>query len=110
MNKITMTGYQVEGTPGRNAVENGRAEIDGKMLPLSAQVELYDLSAHADGDGLRCYVTEAVDKGAERIFAVHGDGHSCESLAEWARQQLGVEASAPEVGKEVPLGSHEDDG
>jgi len=102
-NKICLTGYQVEGTPGRDAVENGRAEIDGAMLPLSAQVELYNLSAHGDGDGLRGYVREAVEEGTERVLAVHGDEHACESLTEWAREELGVEASAPEVGEELAL-------
>ncbi|WP_458189893.1 MBL fold metallo-hydrolase [Haladaptatus sp. NG-WS-4] len=34
-NKITMTGYQVEGTPGRNLLERGRAEINGQVMPAS---------------------------------------------------------------------------
>jgi len=102
-NKICLTGYQVEGTPGRTLVDEGRAEIDGTVLPFSAQVEMHDFSAHADGDGLRGYLRDAADAGAERIIAVHGDDHSCTSLAEWARDELGVEASAPEVGEEVDL-------
>jgi len=64
---------------------------------------MHDFSAHADGDGLRGYLRDAADAGAERIIAVHGDDHSCTSLAEWAREELGVEASAPEVGEEVDL-------
>ncbi|MFP4189056.1 MAG: MBL fold metallo-hydrolase [Halobacteriales archaeon] len=100
-NKICLTGYQVEGTPGRTALEQGRAEIDGTVLPLSAQVELHDFSAHADGPGLRAYLRDAVDAGAERVVAVHGDGHNTTALAEWARQELGVEAEAPDVGEVI---------
>jgi putative mRNA 3-end processing factor len=51
-NKIAFTGYQVEGTPGRSFLDSGRAEIDGRVVPVSAQVEAYDFSAHADRDGL----------------------------------------------------------
>ena len=102
-NKICLTGYQVEGTPGRTALDEGRAEIDGTVLPLSAQVEMHDFSAHADGEGLRGYVREAVDAGAERVLAVHGDEHNTTALAEWAREELGVEAGAPRVGEEVTV-------
>lgn len=100
-NKICLTGYQVEGTPGRTALDEGRAEIDGSVLPLSAQVEMYDFSAHADGEGLRSYLRSAVDAGAERVVAVHGDDHNCAALADWAEESLGVESEAPEVGEEV---------
>ena len=100
-NKICLTGYQVEGTPGRTALDEGRAEIDGTVLPLSAQVEMHDFSAHADGPGLRSYLRDAVDAGADRVLAVHGDEHNTTALAEWAREELGVEAEAPEVGEEV---------
>ncbi len=102
-NKICLTGYQVEGTPGRTALDEGRAEIDGTVLPLSAQVEMHDFSAHADGPGLREYLREAVDAGAERVLAVHGDEHNTTALAEWARDELGVEAGAPHVGEEVQI-------
>ncbi|MDZ7687426.1 MAG: MBL fold metallo-hydrolase [Halobacteriales archaeon] len=102
-NKICLTGYQVEGTPGRTALDEGRAEIDGTVLPLSAQVEMHDFSAHADGNGLRSYVREAVEAGAERVLAVHGDEYNTTAFAEWAREELGVEAYAPEVGEEVTV-------
>jgi putative mRNA 3-end processing factor len=102
-NKICLTGYQVEGTPGRTALDEGRAEIDGTVLPLSAQVEMHDFSAHADGPGLRSYLRDAVDAGADRVLAVHGDEHNTTALAEWAREELGIEAEAPEVGEEVTV-------
>jgi len=69
-NKITMTGYQVEGTPGRELLETGSAEIDGRVLPVAAQVEQYDFSAHADGDGLSAFLDSYRDA---RILVTHGD-------------------------------------
>lgn len=97
-NKICLTGYQVEDTPGRRALDEGRIEVDGRVLPLSCQVELHDFSAHADDAGLKAYVEAAVANGVERVIAVHGDEPSCVALADWARESLGVAAEAPSVG------------
>lgn len=101
VNKIALTGYQVEGTPGREALETGSAPIDGTVIPISAQVELYDFSAHADDTGLKQYVRDAVDAGVERVFCVHGTEHMCTGFRDWVEDELGVEAEAPERGLEV---------
>ncbi|MFC6736216.1 MBL fold metallo-hydrolase, partial [Halolamina salina] len=92
VNKLTLTGYQVEGTPGRELLETGRVEIDGRVMPVSAQVEAYDFSAHADRDGLRRFL-DSYD-GAE-ILVNHGD--RCDAFAEELRAD-GHDASAPELG------------
>ncbi|ELY80467.1 MBL fold metallo-hydrolase [Natrinema gari] len=91
-NKIAMTGYQVEGTPGRDLLETGSAEIDGRMLPVSAQVEQYDFSAHADRDGIRTFLAAYEDA---RILVNHGD--RCEAFAAELRDD-GVDATAPALG------------
>ena len=92
MNKITLTGYQVAGTPGRRLLDTGRAEIDGRVMPVSARVESYDFSAHADHGGLRSFLDAYAD---ERVFVVHGD--RCEAFADELRAD-GVDAHAPELG------------
>jgi len=92
-NKITMTGYQVEGTPGRRLVETGRAEIDGRVMPVSATVEQYDFSAHADAEGLREFLQPYEDA---LVLVQHGD--RCEQFAEELRAE-GFDADAPEVGE-----------
>jgi len=51
-NTVTLTGYQVEGTPGRELQERGRLAINGTVRPVSARVESFDFSAHADRGGL----------------------------------------------------------
>ncbi|WP_049971898.1 MBL fold metallo-hydrolase [Haladaptatus cibarius] len=94
VNKITMTGYQVEGTPGRELLDSGRGEIDGRVMPVSAQVESYDFSAHADRDGLLDFLKSYRDA---TVFVNHGD--RCEAFAEELRGN-GYDASAPEVGEE----------
>ncbi|WP_128478541.1 MBL fold metallo-hydrolase [Halorussus pelagicus] len=94
-NKLAFTGYQVEGTPGRELLDRGRAEIDGRVMPVSAQVEAYDFSAHADRDGLLDFLDSYRDA---EILVNHGD--RCESFAEELRGE-GFEASAPELGERI---------
>ena len=97
VNKIAMTGYQVEGTPGRDLVETGSAEIDGRMMPVSAQVEQYDFSAHADREGILGFL-DAYEDAA--VLVNHGD--RCVAFAEELRAD-GFDATAPERGERVEL-------
>jgi putative mRNA 3-end processing factor len=92
INKICFSGYQVEGTPGRDLVETGSAEIGGRHLSVSAQVEQYDFSAHADREGLLAFLAAYEDT---PLLVTHGD--RCERFAEELRTS-GFEASAPEIG------------
>jgi putative mRNA 3-end processing factor len=98
-NKIALTGYQVEGTPGRELLEKGRAEIDGRVMPVSAQVEWYDFSAHADRQGL----FDLLDSYREsRIFVNHGD--RCVAFADELVAD-GFDATAPNPGDCVQVGA-----
>ncbi|GAB3325374.1 MBL fold metallo-hydrolase [Haloplanus salinarum] len=96
-NKVTMTGYQVEGTPGRDLVETGSAKIDGRVMPVSAQVEQYDFSAHADRTGLREFLESYRDT---RVLVNHGD--RCVAFAAELAAD-GFEATAPAVGDEFTV-------
>jgi len=96
-NKVTMTGYQVEGTPGRDLVETGSAEIDGRVMPVSAQVEQYDFSAHADRTGLREFLDSYRDT---PVLVNHGD--RCVAFAAELAAD-GFEATAPAVGDELTV-------
>ncbi|KOX93553.1 MBL fold metallo-hydrolase [Haloarcula rubripromontorii] len=97
MNKITMTGYQVEGTPGRDLLETGSAEIDGRIMPVSARVEQYDFSAHADREGLLAYLDAYRDT---PVLVNHGD--RCEAFAAALRED-GYDATAPELGATIAV-------
>jgi putative mRNA 3-end processing factor len=94
-NKIAMTGYQVEGTPGRELLETGSAELDGRRMPVSAQVEQYDFSAHADREGILDLLSAYRDA---EILVNHGD--RCEAFAAELDED-GFDASAPDLGDEV---------
>jgi putative mRNA 3-end processing factor len=93
-NAIALTGYQVEGTPGRELLETGRCEIDGRVMPVSAGVDWFDFSAHADRDGLRSLLDEYRDA---RVLVNHGD--RCSAFAAELADD-GVAAAAPAVGDE----------
>ncbi|QGN08024.1 MBL fold metallo-hydrolase [Halorhabdus sp. CBA1104] len=97
VNKIAMTGYQVAGTPGRALLETGRAEIDGQVMPVAAQVEQYEFSAHADRGGLLDFLGNYRDS---ELLVVHGD-RTVDFAAELAAD--GFDASAPERGETVTL-------
>ncbi len=96
-NTVTLTGYQVEGTPGRELQDHGRLAINGQVRPVSARVESYDFSAHADRGGLESFLDAYRDA---RVLVVHGD--RCETFAEDLRAD-GFEAGAPAIGTTVTL-------
>lgn len=91
VNKITLTGYQAEGKPGRQLLETGRTEIDGRVMPVSAQVESYDFSAHADRDGLLDFLDSYRDA---TVLVDHGE--RCATFAEMLRG-MEFDATAPEL-------------
>jgi len=95
--KILITGYQVEGTNGRMALDNGVIENDGVIQQLGIKVEQYDFSAHCGDRELKSIVSEFCDRGTEHVFTMHGE--DTESFAEWIREEIGVDAHAPELGE-----------
>jgi len=95
VNKIAMTGYQVEETPGRELLETGSAEFGGRRMPVSAQVEQYDFSAHADRNGLREFLDSYADA---EVLVNHGD--RCGVFADELAAD-GFAADAPELGETV---------
>ena len=97
VNKIALTGYQVDGTPGRELLESGRAEIDGQVMPIAARVESYDFSAHADRTGILGFLDSYRDA---TVLVNHGD--RCAAFAEELRAD-GFEASAPGLGDVVEV-------
>ena len=97
VNEIALTGYQVEGTPGRDLLDTGSAEIDGRRMPVSAQVESYDFSAHADRQGLLGYLDSYRDS---QVLINHGD--RCEAFAAELRNE-GIDATAPGLGGTIEV-------
>jgi putative mRNA 3-end processing factor len=98
VNTIALTGYQVQGTPGRALLETGSAEFDGRVLPVSATVAQFDFSAHADRSGLRALLSDYRDAD---VSVVHGD--ETRRFAADLRDG-GIDANAPTVGDTVEVG------
>lgn len=95
--KILLTGYQVEGTNGESALNRGVMNLGMSTVNLKMGVEQYDFSAHADDKQLKSLVKSVADKGAEVVFAVHGE--ETESFSEWIKNEVGIEAYSPHNGE-----------
>ena len=94
-NAIAMTGYQVEDTPGRAILEEKRAELNGRMVQVSASVEQFDFSAHADRNGLLAFLEDYEDA---TVLVNHGD--QCERFASELRGSE-FDAAAPKSGERI---------
>ena len=92
--KIIFTGYQVEGTNGRQLLENGTITLDGKKFKVPQKAIYLDFSAHAG----RSELFEFVEKSkAEKVFVVHGDSKIAIDFKD-ELLMLGYNAFAPENG------------
>lgn len=95
--KIILTGYQVEGTNGRMAMDTGNIENDGAIQHLKPKIEQYDFSAHSGDRELKEMVKDFCDRGTEQVFTMHGE--NCEGFADWIEEEIGVKSSAPLLGE-----------
>ncbi|AKB81525.1 universal archaeal KH-domain/beta-lactamase-domain protein [Methanosarcina barkeri 3] len=95
--RILLTGYQVEGTNGRLALDHRFVETRGDILTLKPRVEQYDFSAHSGDSELKKVVKDFCKKDTERVFVMHGD--KTESFAQWISEEIGVDAYAPANGE-----------
>jgi len=99
--KVILTGFQVDGTNGRMALDTGTIDVDGEILSLRCRLEQYSFSAHSGDSELKAIVKHMCDKGTENVFCVHGD-HT-EDFAEWIKKEIGVNAYAPRLGEEFNI-------
>lgn len=95
--KILLTGYQVEGTNGRLALEHGIIETREDVLTLKPKIEQYDFSAHSGDSELKKLVKDFCKKGTDRVFVMHGE--KTEIFAQWISEEIGVDAYAPANGE-----------
>jgi len=96
-NGIFLVSYQVEGSPGRILLDEGRFMLHGKAKKVRARVERFDFSSHGGKTQLQETLKE-LDK-TTRVFAIHGDESNCKHLAEWATSELGLQATTPRPGE-----------
>ncbi|HKS59831.1 MAG TPA: MBL fold metallo-hydrolase, partial [Thermoplasmata archaeon] len=84
---IFLTGYQVEGSNGRQLVEQGTLTIDGVTVRPECEVEAFDFSSHAGHSELVDLVKRT---GAADVVLMHGDRREelAKSLREFTRVHL----------------------
>lgn len=97
-NAVALTGFQVPGTAGAELLARGACPINGTVRPVSARVEQFSFSAHADGDGLRSFLTAYP---AAETFVVHGDDpvSAADTLSGCSRR-----TRVPELGESIIVG------
>lgn len=100
-NKVMLSGYQVEGTNGRSALDNGYVDVDGEILTLRCALEQYSFSAHSGDTELKAIVKHMVDRGTKHVCCVHGD-HT-QDFADWVKKEFDVNTYAPKIGDELNI-------
>jgi len=86
---LVLTGFQVEGTPGKTLLETGRYINEELDLEINMPVKRLDFSSHT-GRGELFKFVERVDP--KKIFCIHGD-HTEEFATEL--REKGFDAVAP---------------
>ena len=103
-NTLLLTGYQAAGSPGRLIQEGIKTvRITGEDVIVRAHlVTITGYSGHKDSDGLLSFVENAQDT-LQKVFVVMGEPKSAMFLTQKLRDNLGIEAYAPEQGSSVTL-------
>ncbi len=96
-NTILLTGYQSVGTPGRLIQEGVKqVKIAGEPVEVRAHVvTISGYSGHKDSDGLLNFIENMQDS-VKKIFVVMGEPKSSMFLVQKVRDNLGLDAYAPE--------------
>jgi putative mRNA 3-end processing factor len=96
-NGIFLVSYQVQGSPGRILLDEGRFILHGKARKVKARVEKFDFSSHGGKSQLEETLKE-LDK-STKVFVIHGEEASCKRLADFAEQDLGLQTQIPKPGE-----------
>ena len=103
-NTLLLTGYQAVGSPGRLIQEGIKTvRISGEDVIVKAHVvTIFGYSGHKDSDGLLNFVADMQDK-VKKVFVVMGEPKSAMFLVQKLRDNLAIDAVAPEQGTSVEL-------
>lgn len=98
-NAISIVAFQVPGTPGRTLLDKGLTLINGKPVKVKAEVRRFDFSGHSGRSDLFELISKV--KGNPKVYAIHGDGSSCEKFASEIKERFGYESFAPSIGDKI---------
>ena len=103
-NTLLLTGYQAVGSPGRLIQEGIKiVRITGEDVIVRAHiVTITGYSGHRDSDGLLSFV-EDMENRVKKVFVVMGEPKSAMFLVQKLRDNLGIDAHAPEMGESVSI-------
>ncbi|MEK7588708.1 MAG: MBL fold metallo-hydrolase [Patescibacteria group bacterium] len=103
-NTILLTGYQSVGTLGRFIQEGLKTvRIGGEDVVVRAHVKtIFGYSGHKDSDGLLNFVEDTQDT-VKKIFVVMGEPKSALFLVQKIRDNLALDAYAPDRGDVITL-------
>ncbi len=99
-NSVLLTGYQVEGTPGRKLMETNKIEIDGKLYDVKAKVEKFDFSAHASQEEMLQTIKKLQP---QKVLLVHGDKEVIDVFKQKIGEETGIPATVPSLKKKIEL-------
>ena len=106
---IFLVGYQVEGSPGRELLDNGFFQFKEKdrkgytindfKIKAKCDYDYFDFSSHADSIHLKNYIDKIrFHDESNQIYCIHGDSKSTTHLAsELVRK--GYNSVSPEIGE-----------
>ena len=101
-NTLLLIGYQAVGTLGRKFEEGAKSVMINKVdIPVRATIEkISGYSGHKDSDALVKFVSTSADT-LKKVWTVMGEPKSTSALAQRIKNELGVDAEAPQGGKSV---------
>jgi metallo-beta-lactamase family protein len=103
-NCVVLTGYQAEGTRGRDLLAGAKeVKIHGRYVPVRAEcADDAEFSVHADADEIVEWLRRSPSP-PRTVYAVHGEPVAAEALARRVRHELGWSAVVPRYGERVRL-------
>jgi len=100
-NAVFLVSYQIPGSGGARLLETGMFTINEHEEKVRAKVRRFDFSSHAGKTELEAFLKGL--NGKPKIFVIHGEPENCEALAAYARDELNLEAVAPNVDEEFSI-------
>lgn len=94
---IVITGFQGQGTTGRQIVDGAKAvTIFGEKIAVRAKVfTIGGISAHADQADLLTWIGHCAANSRPRVFVIHGEPLSSHALARAVRERYGLDVHVP---------------
>ncbi len=97
--KVIFAGFLVEDSPGRNLIQTKIFETAEERFHVHCELEQFELSAHADHNGLLSIIRKT---NPEKVICIHGD--STKSFANIIENEFpGIEAIAPKNGDVIKI-------